>query len=454
MIEFRVTNTFTYVNPATLSLTTYRIIDKVCSYKESNYWRTYRYKKGLWDGIVRLFKNYTFPTGLLSDVTRALDKKGYEYNIVDIRDKEEIEWREVKLKGIELRDYQIEALNIARNKERGIFLHSVSSGKTYEVAGLIQQLNFVKSLYVVHRLDLVIQSKKVLDKVLGIESGVIGGGYYEPRQVTVATVETLYSRVKEIDDYLKSVRFVYWDECHISTSASHWNTVSYSLSNAYWRYGGTGSIPTDISKFIRLKSATGEIIHKVTSKDLIERGLIVKPNITIITINNPKVANNEWNKVYEEGIVKNNIRNMIIVEEVAKREKVLCLVTRIEHGKRLEKIMEEKGIKSKFIYGTHDLDTRKRYYNKLRKGKIQCLIASTIADEGLNIKEIRTIVLAGGGASEIKLVQRIGRGMRLDKDKDKIDIIDFFDKTNKILYYHSMKRFRKYKEEGWKIKEV
>ena len=64
-------------------------------------------------------------------------------------------------------------------------------------------------------------------------------------------------------------------------------------------------------------------------------------------------------------------------------------------------------------------------------------------------------VFAGGGKAKVKIIQSIGRGLRLHKDKKGVIIIDMAD----MLHYshqHYMKRLNLYKQEkiNYGIKKI
>jgi superfamily II DNA or RNA helicase len=64
------------------------------------------------------------------------------------------------------------------------------------------------------------------------------------------------------------------------------------------------------------------------------------------------------------------------------------------------------------VHGSHDVDERREVVTAFENGQKPVLIASAIFDEGEDIKEVGSVVLAAGGASLVKVVQRIGRGVR------------------------------------------
>jgi superfamily II DNA or RNA helicase len=64
------------------------------------------------------------------------------------------------------------------------------------------------------------------------------------------------------------------------------------------------------------------------------------------------------------------------------------------------------------LHGSHSAKQRGAVVGRFETGEIAVLLASTIFDEGEDIKGIGSVVLAAGGASLVRVVQRIGRGVR------------------------------------------
>jgi len=88
----------------------------------------------------------------------------------------------------------------------------------------------------------------------------------------------------------------------------------------------------------------------------------------------------------------------------------------------------------------------------MRTNECEITISTSIFDEGINVKSLDTLVLAGSGKSSTRALQRIGRILRpyLDTEgnnlkKDAI-VIDFYDDC-KYLRSHSNKRKKIYKTE-------
>ncbi|MCY0881479.1 MAG: helicase-related protein, partial [Firmicutes bacterium] len=102
----------------------------------------------------------------------------------------------------------------------------------------------------------------------------------------------------------------------------------------------------------------------------------------------------------------------------------LVIVRRINVARKLSELFNQNGIPSDYVTSITKLDERMKKIENLKNGKIKALIATSLADEGLDIPNLRLIVLLSQGKSRIKLVQRIGRVMRPYKEKQKGIILD------------------------------
>ncbi|NBU98908.1 MAG: hypothetical protein EBS19_11995 [Spirochaetia bacterium] len=109
-----------------------------------------------------------------------------------------------------------------------------------------------------------------------------------------------------------------------------------------------------------------------------------------------------------------------------------------------------------FIRGEVEIQEREKIRNLMEESDDIIVVAiSKIFSTGINIKNLHYIVFAGGGKAKIKILQSIGRGLRLHKDKTKLIIIDIADN---LLYgdQHFLKRKALYEKENIsiQIKEI
>jgi superfamily II DNA or RNA helicase len=100
------------------------------------------------------------------------------------------------------------------------------------------------------------------------------------------------------------------------------------------------------------------------------------------------------------------------------------------------------------VSGKLKTSEREKIRNDYRAGKIDILVASTIYDQGVDIKELDALIPCAGGKSTAKALQRVGRVIRTTPDYPKKDayIIETFDQTH-FMRDHSVMRYEIYKSE-------
>jgi len=84
-----------------------------------------------------------------------------------------------------------------------------------------------------------------------------------------------------------------------------------------------------------------------------------------------------------------------------------------------------------------------RFVNKDGSNDNFVIVATTIFDEGVDMPSVNVIVQGTGGKSEVKTIQRTGRGLRKKKGSGGLIVYDFLD-SSKYLNEHSERRMTIY----------
>lgn len=399
-------------------------------------------------------RSKTFLLGLLPIVLDALDLREIKYQLIrkDERDKTLLAGPYC-LNGITLYDYQQGAVEEFLKRKRGILKLSTGSGKT-ELAMAIADSLKVPTIFFTHRTNLMYQTAKRFEHRLPQfkgKLGIIGDGEFSPNFITFATVQTVSRRLKEDKEFarlMRSYELVIVDEAHKMSSDMFVDAVS-ACTGAYYRVGLTATpfMRGDKTEEYNLRGAIGDIIYEVTNSDLIARGLLARPYVKFIEMTSTNLLTKleGYKDVYLHGIVHNKLRNSKIVEMALKlkesKPKTIVVTTDISHAKLLTEMIEDAGLKVEMCTGKTDAKARQKSLDKLAKGKIDVIVASTIFDEGINIEDLGSIILAAGGKSVPALFQRIGRSMRKkDGEENYCVIIDFMDRQHGILLNQSRQR--------------
>lgn len=424
------------------------VIRNVCKARPARYMFMPKFRAGLWDGYISVMTSFsTFPTGMLSRVVDGLEAKGYHIQLIHKTDIESTKPVTADiLVGITLRDYQVEAANIMIDHRRGILKMATNGGKTEVMAAIIKTLD-CNTVVMVHRKELMYQTAERFTK-RGIQDvGMIGDGIYNPRKVTVAMVQTLANKMHKKDFVNNKLLFV--DEAHHLSSDQMMNVFN-AIPGPY-RFGVSGTpLKYDVLCDLKLIASTGDIVYELSNEYLIESGHSAVPTIYIKTIESTddEIWKLPYAEAYEQCIVNNHMRNAFISDFANIQEGiVLILINRIEHGRTLQSLIPG----SVFVSGHDSTEYRQETLEDMRT-QHGVYIASPIFDEGIDVPNIDTLIIAGGGRSYGKLLQRIGRGMRKKEGLNQLVVLDFIDDTNKYLIDHSNERIDTYVAEGFATK--
>jgi len=422
--------------------------------------------------------NNSFPTGMLPRVVELLERQQFAFEVVDLR----VPTHPSLLFGqptgkyayTKPREYQSNAVDTAIFKKRGILRIACGGGKTLCAGEIIKYLKR-KTVFLVNRGGLLYQAKKVFEQMLGIPIGQVGDGIVDVQEVNVVMLQTLVKYLgkeydpfdeedfsedtvtdtqkyaKQIQDMLDSTEVLFLDECHCIGAQTAYDSIT-AFKYAEWRIGLSATPVREDGKTIFFEACIGPKLVDISFTYLIEQEFLVKPYICFVKLGGrllPATTKARHNTVYQRCIVNHEYRNLLAISEaqnlILDGHKPLILVQHVKHGKLLHNDFPE----SNFIHGNHNIEQREQVLNAFSKGDIPAVIATTILDEAIDIPACDSVIMAGGGASYVRTIQRMSRAMRLDPNNPKKKhcvIIDFFDE-DRYLDRHCYVRQNTYRSE-------
>ena len=159
--------------------------------------------------------------------------------------------------------YQQEAVDAWWKADgRGIVVLPTGSGKTF-VAQLAMMRADRPTLIVAPTIDLMQQWYGVIGSNFGVEVGLLGGGYYEPLPITVATYDSAYLHMERLGNRYGLVIF---DECHHLPGPSYILTAEFLI--APFRLGLTATLEREDGAEVRLENTVGPTVYRQEIKAL------------------------------------------------------------------------------------------------------------------------------------------------------------------------------------------
>lgn len=412
-----------------------------------------------------------FDIGLVDEIKQVLTERGYkdtiEYSkaLLDVL-YPKLDKPIIKRLSLELRDYQEDTVKKCMENGRGLAVLGTGAGKTLTIATLIENfylyskdLTNFKCLIIVPDLTLVNQTYSDFKDYKVSFTMTKWTGSIKPdfnSNVIIANIDILRNKIDE-QSWIKDVNLLIIDEAHKMGKGNKSSKLIDKIKTPN-KFGFTGTLPTDNLNKWNVIGKIGAVLIKKSSYELREEKFLTNVNIKIFnllykdrpikTINSGNPTDNYRNEL--QFLSYNPFRNKIIQAACSKfGNNILILINNIDHGQHLFDLLSKELSNKKvyFIRGEVNVDERDKVKKIMENNNdVVCIAVSAIFSTGVNIKNIHMIIFAAGGKSFIRTVQSIGRGLRLNENKDELTIIDIAD----VLEYgieHSEKRKEIYKEE-------
>ncbi len=468
-IQFKLQNNL-YIRVDTESYDYLKGVESELTEYVKGYMHMPAFKAGHWQGKVSLFKKQTrtFAYGLLLKVIRYTKKEWPELSyVVD---------QEVKslFVGIPfdnfnddlvfpVYDYQRKAIEVAVTRGKGICQLPTASGKSLVITHIIkhitENIGYNQALIIVPTLQLIDQFIGDMDEY-GIDISNIGrvnSNFKEfDKDIVVSTWQSMKNNLGQMTRFTT----VIIDEVH-GAKADKVLELLGACPQAKFRIGMTGTMPTDPLEYKNVLSLLGPVLIQYTGKDLANMGYISHCTVKRILVKYEDDLNDKQNDYpFVKDVIFPNPYRLGLIKHLVMKSKnsVLILIEKIEkEGEVLEEILTEAFPKKKvvFLSGRDKAVIRDKARKLMNVSNNMVIIATfPIFQQGVNIKSLRTIILASSTKSFIRVIQSLGRALRkhVSKEVGGAELWDICDQT-KYLKEHGEKRERHYIKEGHEIQD-
>ena len=350
-----------------------------------------------------------------------------------------------------MRDYQKQALDAwIANDKHGIVVLPTGSGKTVVGIKAVALLN-TSTLVVAPTLDLVDQWRSSLKKEFKVEVGVLGGGEWDIKAVTVSTYDSAYIHADKLGNRFG---FIIFDEVHHLPAAGYRNIAEMFASP--FRMGLTATferedgLHTELNRLVggkvfekRVKDLTGEhlspfrlekIVVELTDEEKEEYAknqkvfsdylARIKPHyqnpadfqkLVMRSGRDPNARKALLARNKARDIAYNSISKIGKLSEILKKHNESKIFIFTEHNKLVHRISTEFLIPS-ITYRTTSKE-RSETLDRFRSGIYRAVVTSRVLDEGIDVPDAYVGIILSGTGSERAFIQRLGRILRKKEGK-------------------------------------
>jgi superfamily II DNA or RNA helicase len=351
-----------------------------------------------------------------------------------------------------LMDHQKRAAVAALRWRSGVIVAPCGAGKTQVGVALhAASKTELPTLVIVHTRDLALQWAERVERLLGIKAlkpvgaaafgKVADGAQVLAKQeaqgcIVVTTVQTL-TAVADLHRY--PFGLVILDEAH-HAPASMFQTVLGAIQ-CQAVYGLTATPERSDGWTPAMYAWLGPKRHEVYARDLQAIGLTLAPRIVIVKTG-CYATTGDFTEACTQ-LAASDERNAIIAELVETHGEFpqLVLTSRIEHAEELAKVIPNS------IVVTGRSKLREKAFADIRGKVVNVLIATQLADEGLDLPGLVAVHLTMPSRAEGRVVQRVGRVMRAAPGKGRPTVYDYVDDMG-LFESQARARMKAYRELG------
>jgi superfamily II DNA or RNA helicase len=321
----------------------------------------------------------------------------------------------------------------------------VSWGKTFTGLAIAAKLG-QKTLVITHTVPLRNQWAKEVQKVFGIEAGIIGSGRFElDAPIVIGNTQSLYRNIEKIK---REFGTIILDEMHHVSSP----TFSKILDTNYCKYkiGLSGTIERKDGKHVVFRDYFGPKLFQPPKENY------MVPTIEILSsdIRFMDGASIPWanriNHLSNNSDYRHTIA-MLAAAYAAKGHKVLVVSDRVAF---LKSCAELTGDKAVCVTGEVSHEDREKLVDEILYGDKNVLYGTqAIFSEGISVNTLSCLILGTPINNEPLLTQLIGRVIRKQEGKRDPVIIDIHLK-GKTAQRQASNRMGYYMKQGYKIKQI
>jgi len=452
---------------------------EVAGYKFMN-----AYRKRHWDGKIRLLKpaGKTYK-GLIPFIKNFCLDNSYQFttpsdhsfdseyvskflSTLNISDSQGI--------SLSLRDYQTAAVQSCITSNRKTILSVTGSGKSaiiYAMARFYLEECENKILIIVPNVSLVNQlysDFKEYSQLNGWDVDKFVCKIYsgQERQDKRIILSTWQSQLNLDKGSFTNYDAVIMDEVH-GAKGKEVSSIFERLVNTKYRFGFTGTLNNELCDHRIIQGLFGEVDKVNTTSELIKNKTLNEFKINCLILDyseqeRKKASTFKWEDEVQF-LISNPVRNKIIAKLACSlKGNTLVLFSRVEtHGELIYKEILNMGYKNvHFIYGGTEAVVREQIRKFVETETNSIIVASSqIFSQGINIKSLQNIIFSHPSKSRIRVLQSIGRILRVMVGKETSVLYDIVDDLrykgrNNYSFKHFQERIKLYIQEEFPYKNT
>ena len=267
-------------------------------------------------------------------------------------------------------------------------------------------------------------------------------------QFHIMVVNTARTKAKTVSESCEKLLLIA-DECHRYASLENSNSLAINKSATL---GLTATAERDYDDGLEeiLIPNLGQIIYKYSIADARSDGVVAPFEVLNVKVDFTEVEMQEYLKLsqrmaqaYSKGnedqatilarmrasVSRNAARRIpaaIAIAEENRGRRVIVFHEEIKNAEIILRLLHERGHSVGIYHSQLGSDKRRDNLLQFRRGMLEVLVCCRALDEGVDVPEADVAIIAASTSSSRQRIQRIGRVIRVHKDKETAKIYTIY----------------------------
>ncbi len=335
----------------------------------------------------------------------------------------------------------IQALDNIREKgaKRALLISATGTGKTYLSAFDLRNYNATRALFIVHREQIANQALESYQNVFGDTKtmGILSGNSRDiNKDFIFSTVQTL-SKDEVLTSFSKDeFDYIIIDEVHKAGAATYQKIVGYFEPKFLL---GMTATPERTDDFDIFKMFDHNVAYEIRLQQALEEDLLCPFHyfgITDVSVDGKVLDDTtEFSYLVDDQRIDHIIERINFYGYSGDRVKGLIFCSDKKEARELSVKFNERGFRTLALTGDNSQQEREDAIERLEQAEadncLDYILTVDIFNEGVDIPSVNQVVMLRATKSSIIFVQQLGRGLRKDKSKEYVVIIDFIGNYTK-----------------------
>ena len=348
------------------------------------------------------------------------------------------------------------SLKALRNdcKDKALLISATGTGKTYLSAFDVKNVDPKRMLFVVHRENIACDAMNTFKNlIMNHTFGIFTGNNKDiDSDYIFSTIQTIHKQKYRETFKPDTFDYIIIDEVHRAGANSYQELINYFKPKFLL---GMSATPERTDNFDIYKMFDYNIAYEIRLQQAMEYDLLCpfhyygiydETDYSGLRPVRGRYTEGDLNSVYIENAKRYNLIYKYYMKYRSKRAFGFC-GSKL-HAEAMAREFSRRGISAVAVYSNANgefSENRETALERLRDGEIRVIFSIDMFNEGVDLPEVDMVLFLRPTESPIVFLQQLGRGLRKNRGKEYLNVLDFignYEKEGKIPQFLGGEAYR------------